>query len=176
MKIIYLKLHVMGADSFYLVTKAIENGRIKHFHSLYKGPTGVLFDEVNHCIKPIKGNPSESTNLILVPKEAQCNCNEHMLINSKSWTKGDCDEEDEINAHGIVQIKHARQYNYIYCSSLNITIFNRLMPCPKDLFILPANTFFKIQDMEYEHNSLNCIQNCISCLFGVILLIKSLRT
>jgi hypothetical protein len=76
MKIIYLKLHVMGADSFYLVTKAIENGRIKHFHSLYKGPTGVLFDEVNHCIKPIKGNPSESTNLILVPKEAQCNCNE----------------------------------------------------------------------------------------------------
>jgi hypothetical protein len=38
-----------------------------------------------------------------------CYGNEHMLINSKSWTKGDCDEEDEIIAHGIVQIKYARQ-------------------------------------------------------------------
>jgi hypothetical protein len=155
MKIINPKLHVMGADSFDLITKIHENGQTKLCHSVYNGPTGVLFDEVNHCIKPIKGKPSESTNLILVPKEAQCTSNEHTFSNSKYWTRGNCEDRESMDAHEIVQIKHARQYNYIYCASLNITIFNRLIPCPNEVFILPANTSFKIQDMEYEAQQLN---------------------
>jgi hypothetical protein len=155
MKIINPKLHIMSADTFDLVTKVADNGVTKLCHSLYKGPKAVLYNEETRCVKPIKGNPSQTTYLILVPKEKQCSNEEHTYTYSRYWAKGECEQKDDIQAHDFVQIKHALQYNYIYCASLNITLFQRQIPCPREPFVLPANQSFQIEDLHYESQSLN---------------------
>jgi hypothetical protein len=67
----------MAADTFDLVTRVVENGEKMLCHSEYIGPSAVIFDEIKRCVKPIKGNPRESTNLILVSNEIQCSDNEN---------------------------------------------------------------------------------------------------
>ena len=46
-------------------------------------------------------------------------------------------------------------YNYLYCASLNITIYNRTITCPNETFVLPANQSFNIGDIEYKTQSMN---------------------
>ena len=106
-------------------------------HSIYKGPKSVLYNEKTRCVRALKGNPGENTNLILVPQEADCDGTEDMFTNNKYWVKGDCEEKSNVDPHKIIQIKHALQYNYMYYSSLNITIFNREIPCARE--VMPAN-------------------------------------
>jgi hypothetical protein len=67
-----------------------------------------------------------------VSNEIQCSNNENVLSKSKYWRKGKYEQKYIIDAHDIVQIKNALQYNYIYCASLNINIYNikRFLCCP----------------------------------------------
>jgi hypothetical protein len=147
MKIVNTKLHVMAADTFDLVTRVVENGEKMLCHSEYVGPSAVIFDEVKRCVKPLKGNPRETTNLILVSNEIQCSDNEKVFSNGKYWRKGKCEQKDTIDTHDIVQIKNAL--------SLNITIYNRDIKCPKEVFVLPSNQSFKIGDICYESQQMN---------------------
>ncbi len=124
-KLINPNIDVMSADVFDLVTKVRENGKNLLCHSEYNGPNAMLYDETKRCVKPLKGNPKESTNLVLVNNEIECTDKESFVTRSKYWIRGKCEERDTIDIHEIVQIKNALQYNYIYCASLNITIFKR---------------------------------------------------
>ena len=117
-------------------------------HSIYKGPKSVLYNEETRCVRALKGNPGKDTNLILVPQEADCDGIEYMFLNNKYWVKGECEEKSNVDPHEII---HALRYNYIFCSSLNITIFNREIPCPREVIVLPANQSFKIEDVVSFH-------------------------
>jgi hypothetical protein len=88
------------------------------------------------CAKPLKGNPKESTNSVLVNNEIQCTDKESFVTRNKYWIRGKCEERDTIDIHEIVQINNALQHNYIYCASLNITTFDREIACPQEVFAL----------------------------------------
>jgi hypothetical protein len=155
MKLINPNMHVMSADVFDLVTRVRENGKNLLCHSEYIGPNAMLYDDTKRCAKPLKGNPKESTNMVLVNKEMECTDKESFVTRSKYWIRGKCEERDSVDIHEIVQIKSALQYNYIYCASLNITIFNRDIACPHEVFVLPSNQSFKIADIKYDTQQLN---------------------
>ena len=154
MKLVNPSIHVMRAESFDLATKVVENGNVNLFHSNYIGPKTVLYDEHKECVTPIKSNTEEATNMILVPTEVQCDY-KNFRTKDQYWTKGHCEKRDRVDPHEIIQIKHSPQYNYIYCASLNITTYNRAIPCPNEVFVLPSNQSFQIEDMRYDSQQLN---------------------
>jgi hypothetical protein len=121
MKIINPDLHVMTVDSFDLINRVYENGKKMLCHSRYSGPESIIFNEKTRCVKAIKGNVRDTTNLILVPNEVECTEKDFEITRKKYWTKGVCEQKDIIDIHNVVQIKNAMQYNYIYCNLFNIT-------------------------------------------------------
>ncbi len=124
-------------------------------HSRYTGPESIIFNEKTRCVKAIKGNVRDTTNLILVPNEVECTEKDFEITRKKYWTKGVCEQKDIIDIHNVVQIKNAMQYNYIYCNLFNITLFNRNISCPPEVFVIPSNQSFKIGDIQYDSQQLN---------------------
>ena len=81
--------------------------------------------------------------------EINCSNNSNKL-GIKYWRKGICEERKHIDNDDILQIKQSVSYNYIYCSFLNITIYNKEVPCPEDVFLLPSNISFKVGGFSYK--------------------------
>jgi hypothetical protein len=154
MKLVNIRMHVMSAEAFDLATKVVEDGKIKLYHSRYTRPKTILYNKQKQCIIPLKGSTSEGTNMIFVPSEARCDVQNHKT-KDQYWTTGQCEVRERIDPHEIIQIKHSPQYNYIYCASLNITTYNRTMSCLNDVFVLPSNQSFKIEDLTYDSQQLN---------------------
>jgi len=80
-----------------------ENGKQSRCNSEFTDRKAVIFDEIKRCVKPIKGNPKESTNLI-VPNEIQCTEKDNTFTRNKYWIRGKCEEKSIINIHDIIQI------------------------------------------------------------------------
>ena len=92
MKVVNPNMHVLTADPFDLVKIKI-NGKQKELcHSEYIGPKAVLFDEKNHCVKPIRGNPKENSNLVLVEKDYRCNQSDYNPGKINYWVEGKCEK------------------------------------------------------------------------------------
>jgi hypothetical protein len=145
----------MSAESFDLATRVVEDNKLMLCHSNYKGPKTILYNEDKQCITSIKGATNDKTNMILVPSEVAFENNKEFNVKTQYWTKDVCEERERIDAHEIIHIKHSTQYNYICCASLNISTYNRTIPCPDGVFVLPANQSFKIEDMVYDSRQLN---------------------
>ena len=105
-------------------------------------------------MKPIRGNPKEKSNLVLVEKDYKCDKSDNLFGKTKFWINGKSETRDEITFNDIIQVKNALSYN-IYCSSLNITIYNRTIECPKETFVLPSNQSVFICDVQYKSQLLN---------------------
>ena len=149
MKLVNKRYHVLKAHPFDLVKVIKKDGAIILCHSNYVGPKTIIFDETAECIIPIRITNLESSNLILAPNEVSCNNNSNNL-GMKYWRKGVCEKREQVDDNDILQIKQSALYNYIYCSSLNITVYNREIPCPDEVFPLPSNASFKVGSFYYK--------------------------
>ena len=149
MKLVNKRYHVLKAHPFDLVKIIKKDEALILCHSNYIGPKIIIFDEITECIIPIRITNLESSNLILAPNEIFCSNNSNKL-GIKYWRKGACEKREHIDDNDILQIKQSTSYNYIYCSSLNITVYKREIPCPEEVFPLPSNISFKVGSFNYK--------------------------
>ena len=149
MKLVNKRYHIMKAHPFDLVKIVKKDKSLILCHSNYVGPKTIIFDEISECIIPIKITNLESSNLILAPNEVSCSNNSNKA-GMKYWRKGICEIREQIDDNDILQIKQSASYNYVYCSSLNITVYNREIPCPDEVFPLPSNISFKVGSFNYK--------------------------
>ena len=126
----------------------------------YVGPSRVLYDEELDCIIPAKNsNIDYAFELIMKPDETYCN-RKQLTPDDKYWETKRCDPQGKALEDDIVNVKHSRNENYIYCNSLKIKIYEKLdeVECPDFVFPLPSNMSFQIGRLKYNSQQIR-IQN-----------------
>jgi hypothetical protein len=144
------KAHVLAADAFTLVKANKSNNQL--CHKEYVGPNLVVYDETQDCIVPTKGTNLDFANdLILKPDEHYCN-KRQVTPNEKYWEQNKCEPLDNVIEDEVVQVKNGGDYNFVYCNTLKIKLYEKLMAvdCPDYVFALPANRSFRIGRLSYS--------------------------
>ncbi len=153
------KTSTMEADPFVLyVSKNESICAVK-----YNGPQTVVYDAARDCVTALHQITQSSRNLILMPGTATCQRNLPESIVKRYWKVDHCTEKDVIVDEEIIQIKTSEKYNYIYCFSLKINIYNRTLDCPEYVFAIPSNAAFSINTITYESTLVN-LQNTLNLM------------
>jgi hypothetical protein len=145
------KTKILKADPFRLITNTSDT----HIcFGSYGGPSAVIYDEKLDCVTPIRGDADSQDNMILSPAIEYCT--EAVPINESMnyWSRTECIPRQMIRDDDIIQIKSSDQYNYIYCHTLKISVFNRTMDCPDYTFAIPYFASFTIGKLTYRADSL----------------------
>jgi hypothetical protein len=90
-----------------------------------------------------------------MPGSAKCQRNLPESIVKRYWKVDHCTEKDVIVDEEIIQVKTSEKYNYMYCYSLKINIYNRTLDCPEYVFAIPSNATFSINTITYESTLVN---------------------
>jgi hypothetical protein len=144
------KAHVLAADAFSLMKANKSTNQL--CRKEYIGPNLVVYDETQDCIVPTKGTNLDFANdLILKPDEHYCN-KRQITPNEKYWEQNRCEPLDNVIEDEVVQIKNGGDYNFVYCNTLKIKLYEKLMAvdCPDYVFALPANRSFRIGRLSYS--------------------------
>jgi hypothetical protein len=129
----------------------------------YVGPQTVVYDAERDCVTALHQVKHSSQNLILMPSSANCQKNIPEAITKRYWKIDHCDQRESVVDEEIIQVKVSERFNYIYCHSLNITIYNRSLTCPDYVFAVPNNAPFNINSITYESSLVN-VQNTLSLM------------
>jgi hypothetical protein len=153
------KTSTMEADPFVLYVNKNESiCAVK-----YNGPQTVVYDADRDCVTALHQITQSSRNLILMPSSAKCQRNLPESIVKRYWKVDYCNEKDVIVDEEIIQVKTSEKYNYIYCYSLKINIYNRTLDCPEYVFAIPSNAAFSINTITYESTLVN-LQNTLNLM------------
>ncbi len=129
----------------------------------YVGPQTVVYDAERDCVTALHQITQSSRNLILMPISANCQKNIPEAITKRYWKIDHCDKREFVVDEEIIQVKGSDKFNYIYCHSLNISIYNRSLVCPDYVFAVPNNAPFSINSITYESSLVN-VQNTLSLM------------
>ncbi len=129
----------------------------------YNGPQTVIYDSARDCVTALHQITQSSRNLILMPGSANCQRNLPESIVKRYWKVDHCTKKDAIVDEEIIQVKTSEKYNYIYCYSLKINIYNRTLDCPEYVFAIPSNAAFSINTITYESTLVN-LQNTLNLM------------
>lgn len=145
------RTQILVADPFRLITNITSDS---YCVGSYRGPHSVIYDEKIDCVTPIRGDSDSNDNMILSPAVAYCSDAVPINESIHYWTRSECIPAPLIQDDDIIQIKSSDQYKYIYCTSLNITIFNRTFDCPNYVFSVPHVASFSIGKLSYRADNL----------------------
>ena len=120
----------------------------------YRGPHSVIYDEKLDCVTPIRGDSESNENVILSPAVAYCSDAIPFNESSHYWSRTECMPKPTIRDDDIIQIKSSNSYNFIYCASLQIVVFNRTFDCPSFVFSIPHFASFSIGRLHYRADNL----------------------
>jgi hypothetical protein len=149
----------MEADPFILY--AIRNDSLCAVK--YAGPQTVVYDAERDCVTALHQITHSSRNLILMPSSANCQKNLPDMIIKRYWKIDRCDKREYIVDEEIIQVKVSDKFNYIYCHSLNISIYDRTLICSDYVFAVPNNAPFSINSITYESSLVN-VQNTLALM------------
>ena len=155
MKMISNEFHVIKADPFDLIkVKEKSNGFIL-CHSQYNGPKAVLYADKLGCVIPYKiwnvnENEYEYENINLVQEKIECDPEFIDAGKKNLFGLKNCEETERFEPTEIIQIKQLGEFNYIYCTSFNITIYKKTIVCPDFVFAVNLNESFQIGDLKYD--------------------------
>jgi transposase InsO family protein len=149
----------MEADPFVLYNQ--RNTSLCAIH--YVGPQTVIYDAERDCVTALHQIKQASRNLILMPSSANCQKNIPEAVTKRYWKIDHCAKREFVVDEEIIQIKVSDKFNYIYCHSLNISIYNRSLVCPDYVFAVPNNAPFSINSVTYESSLVN-VQNTLSLM------------
>ena len=152
MRTVRSSAHVLIADPFRMY-KREENGT-KICMRKYIGPTQAVLDSSNDCVSLVSPGNSMVDNLILSPSPDACREKKLMVNAEKLFRTEECKDESEYDKFEFIQIKDLKSNNYVYCPTLNITVFNTTYPCPPFIFSLPHFTSFTIDELHYHADQL----------------------
>jgi hypothetical protein len=96
-----------------------------------------------------------------MPSAASCQKDLPDSIAKRFWKVTHCEEPKHIINEEIIQVKLSDKLNYIYCNTLNISIYNRTLNCPDYVFSVPNSASFNINSISYESSLVN-VQNTLS--------------
>lgn len=145
------KTQILRADPFRLIVNMSSESVC--FGS-YRGPHSVIYEERVDCVTPIRGDSDSNDNMILSPAVEYCSDGIPINESSHYWSKIECLPRDLVRDDDIIQIKSSDQYNYLYCQSLTITVFNRTFDCPNYVFSIPHFASFTIGKLTYKADNL----------------------
>ena len=129
----------------------------------YVGPQTVIYDAERDCVTALHQAKHSSKNLILMPNSANCQRNLPEAITKRYWKIDSCVQREHVVDEEIIQVKVSEMFNYIYCHSLNISIYNRSLTCPDYVFAVPNSAPFSINSVTYESSLVN-VQNSLSLM------------
>ncbi|RWS27735.1 pol polyprotein-like protein [Leptotrombidium deliense] len=140
---------VLYADPFSLVMRPLNESVLCRIN--YKGPSHVVYSKVNDCIFSLSSNQQNNNDIVLATESD--NCSHYSEANTqKYWRSEPCQNEVRIVESDVVQVKPFMDFNYVYCYSFRIVVFNKEMNCPAYPFTLPAVTPFRIGKLSYNFN------------------------
>ena len=145
------KTQILKADPFRLIVNSTADTVC---FASYRGPHSVIYDEKLDCVTPIRGDSESNENVILSPAVAYCSDAIPFNESSHYWSRTECMPKPMIRDDDIIQIKSSNSYNFIYCASLQIVVFNRTFDCPSFVFSIPHFASFSIGRLHYRADNL----------------------
>jgi hypothetical protein len=110
----------------------------------------IIYNKSKDCFLLVPGPVHQSpNNLILVPSDESCSSFNNESNFSNLWQIERYLKLDDSNKHLTLQIKHANQYNFIYCYKHHIDVYGKHLECPNFVFSLPSSLSFSIGKMSY---------------------------
>ena len=132
-------LKVLEAKTFTLYNTS----DLKRCHTVYKGPQFVIIDLITNCLSPV---PGFETNPYVLYSRHNVVCSKESF-KPYNWTITECTIEKIFSE---IQLISEKNFNFIYCYNMNITINGRLFSCPENPFKLRIDTNFSINDFIYR--------------------------
>jgi hypothetical protein len=142
---------ILKADAFSLISRKTHE---ETCFLEYSGPDFVVYDTSTDCVTPLRGNLDTNENVILSPSVEYCTEASPLNSSERYWSKERCVSNDHISNEDIITIKSSNDHNFIFCYTLNVTVFNRTYPCPSFVFALPQYASFTIGKMTYTADQL----------------------
>lgn len=144
---------VLKADSFRLIQKKDNSSLL--CRKIFSGPRAVVYDRQLDCVTPLQSDTATNDDLILSPAVEYCSESSPLNNTQNLWKNDDCKEKHQLSERDFIQIKNSNDYNYVYCPTLKIVVFNRTFECPPHVFSLPHFTSFRIGKLSYNSEQLN---------------------
>ena len=148
---------VLKADSFRLVQRKENSSMV--CRKVFTGPKAVIYDKLLDCVTPLMTDTANNDDLILSPAVEYCSESSPLNNSFNLWKTEDCKEKEYLSEREFIQVKNSNEYNYVYCPTLKISVFNRTFDCPPHVFSLPYFTSFKIGKLSYNAEQLNMKSN-----------------
>ena len=153
MKMFSKDLHIIKADPFDLIKVEEKPNGFILCHSQYNGPRAVLFADKLGCVIPYKiwdSKQFEYENVHLVKEKFKCDPEFIDAGKKNLFGLKNCEEIERFEPTEVIQIKQLGEFNYIYCSFFNITIYKKTIICPDFVFAINSNESFQIGDLKYD--------------------------
>ena len=148
---------VLKADSFRLVQRKENSSMV--CRKVFRGPKAVIYDKLLDCVTPLMSDTANNEDLILSPAVEYCSESSPLNSSFNLWNTEDCKEKEHLSDPEFIQVKNSNEYNYVYCPTLKISVFNRTFDCPMHVFSLPYFTSFKIGKLTYNAEQLKMKSN-----------------
>ena len=129
------KILVLQSDPFVL----FNTSGAKYCHTNYIGPEFLLFDEQSKCSLPV---PDYEKLSFIAYSKPSIVCDRSAFENWQNLTETTCSIEHTFK---LIQFKHGKRFNFIYCYYQNVTVNGRTHMCPPVPFKLSHHSNFTIQ-------------------------------
>ncbi|CAL8095938.1 unnamed protein product [Orchesella dallaii] len=115
----------------------------------YNGPENVILSLKDHCIYPVDVRHSIKEDILIAPDHGQCADTSSISDNTKYFMVEHCVDQHPHDERDYVQVKLNDDAYHIYCPESEITIDERTQKCPSYVFMLPINSKFKINGVNF---------------------------
>lgn len=115
----------------------------------YQGPPQAIVGKDTDCIHPLINPRPVNTEILLYPMD-RCQQEDVHLKRTQPFTVTSCEPASTNDHLKFIQLKREGNQLFVYCPMSNITINNKVRPCPNQVFSLPLNTQFKLNNIRYN--------------------------
>ncbi|CAG7824593.1 unnamed protein product [Allacma fusca] len=144
-------LTLVEADPFQLM---VRNGN-QTCTIKYTDPSNAILSKENACVFAVNLEQHVESDLILSPTrgcKVLANRNETNLFSLSHCEKHQPHEESH-----FVQIKPHNKQCHTYCPESNLTFEGVNGKCPNDVWVMPMNTNFKINDVQFNGSRISIV-------------------